>query len=92
MAPFRGKPSAVIYILSPSDEITAMCSALASWELLPECTGTALLPALTVQNALLSSALAAHLHVAFKAWHLTYGRWRSLLPSPEEEAPTVHSP
>lgn len=40
MAPFRGKPSAVIYTLSPSDEITPMCSALASWELLPECTGT----------------------------------------------------
>ena len=50
-APFGGKPSAVIYALSPSDVITAMCSTSATWELQLEHAGAALLRALAVQYA-----------------------------------------
>lgn len=60
MAPFGGKPPAVIHAFSPLDEITSKCSAQASWKLQLEHTAAAFLRALAVHMPLLSSTLAAH--------------------------------
>lgn len=86
----KAKPSVVICALSPSDETTVMCSALATWDPQLEHRGDALLPAFPLAVHFIPATLVAHLQVAFKAGCFTYGRWRSLLPSPEEAAPTAH--